>query len=135
MPLTTKMLMRCGISDRKAAMILSNKDPEVHADSTGNIMTTVIDRNRIRRWKAKVYKEPLPTIMNGLYFDGKIESTRQVNGTCKNEDHITIVSEPGSVFCTHLTVPGKSTSTNVSNTIISNISITDDFPDIKVEFV
>ena len=129
------MLIRCGVSDRKAAMILSTNDAEVHGDSTGNIMTTIIDRNRIRRWKAKVYKEPLPTIINGLYFDGKIESTRQVNGTFKNEDHITIVSEPVSVFRTHLTVPGKSTSTNVSNTTISNIGITEDFPDIKVEFV
>ena len=128
------MLMRCGISDRKAAMILSTNDAEVHGDSTGDIMTTVIDRNRIRRWKAKVYKEPLPTVMNGLYFDGKIDSTRQVDGSFKNEDLITIVSEPGSEFRTHLTIYGKSTSTNISNTIISNIGITEYFPDIKVAF-
>ena len=101
------MIMRCAISDRKAAMILSTNDAEVHGDSTGDIMTTVIDR--IRRWKAKVYKEPLPTVMNGLYFDGKIDSTRQVDGSFKNEYHITIVSEPGSEFRTHLTIYGKST--------------------------
>ena len=126
------MLMGCGISDRKAAMFLCTNDAEVHGDSTGDIMTTVIDRNRFRRWKAKVYKEPLPTVMNGLYIDVKIDSTRQVDGSFKNEDHITIVSEPGSEFRTHLTIYSKNTSTNISDTIISNIAITADFPDIKV---
>ena len=30
----------------------------------------------IRRWKAGVYKEPIPTHTDGLYFDEKLDCTR-----------------------------------------------------------
>ena len=92
---------------------------------------TQADRSRIidhicliRRWKDKVFEEEIPTEITGLYFDGKIDSTRQRNNSFKREDHITIISETSSEFISHLIIEGRSTNKNIFDTMIDKLSIT-----------
>ena len=117
------------MSERGTSSLLSvymAEDGKTQADRS-----RIIDRSLIRRWKDKVFEEEIPTEITGLYFDGKIDSTRQRNNSFKREDHITIISKPGSEFISHITIEGRSTSKNMFDTMIDKLSITDN-KNIKV---
>ena len=74
------MLLIFNISDRAAAAVL-NCYLEEEGMITSDDTSRVVDRNLVRRWKSKVYKEHIPSKLDGLYFDGKLDRTRQSDGT------------------------------------------------------
>lgn len=129
--LTARKLLQLGISDRQAADLLNTYMVEFGI-ITATDRAHIIDRGTIRRWKAKIYEEKIPSNLNSVYFDGKIDSTRQPNGSFKNEDHFTIISEPQTEFIAHVKPTGKSTSENVSKAIIDKIKECDSFDNVKV---
>ena len=57
--------------------------------------------------------------ISGLYFDGKIESM-QNDKTLKNENHLTILNEPGSVYVGHKAMAGHA-AIDIKNAIIATI--------------
>ena len=127
------MILRYAVPDRSAAAIINTFMYE-EGILNDNDMSRVIDRNLLRRWKAKVYKDHIPTQVDGLYFDGKKDLTKQPGGKFEKEEHITIVSEPGTKFITHVTCNGKTDAATISDKIISKIEITEDISEIKVIF-
>ena len=129
--LTARKLLQLGISDRAVADLLNTFMIELNL-ITKNDRRYIIDRNNIRKWKAKVYAEKIPYGLNSIYFDGKINSTKQHDGTLKNEDHIIIISEPKTEYISHVIPSGKSTSENNANAIINKINESDTFERVKV---
>ena len=107
---------RTGVSDRSAAMISSSVLQDygiISADS----FEDVIDRNKIRRSKNDIRKEVNAFAKNNaseiqsLYFDGRKDQTliNEKKGDSyhkKNimEEHITLMSEPGSNYLGHVSV-------------------------------
>ena len=71
---------------------------------TSDDTSKVIDCNLVRRWKSKVYKEHIPSKLDGLYFDVKLDNTRQSDEVFINEDPITLISEPGTKFLNHIII-------------------------------
>ena len=106
---------RTGVSDRSAAMISSSVLQDygiISADS----FEDVIDRNKIRRSK-NIRKEVNAFVKNNaseiqsLYFDGRKDQTlinekKEDSYHKKNimEEHITLMSEPGSNYLEHVSV-------------------------------
>ena len=81
-------------------------------EDVGRISATncdlLMDRHVIIDQRKKYRSENKPDRSNfsGLYFDGKKDKTIQKRGPYKCEEHITIISEPGSHYITH-TRPGR----------------------------
>ena len=131
---STSIILRYGMPERSAAALLTAfMHDEVML--TTNRSARVIDRNVIRRWKQNVFSNQIPNKINSIYFDGKIDKTRQSDGYFRSEDHITIISEPGSEFITHVTPTVPSTSANIARAIIEKIEINDDLSDVKVIYI
>ena len=130
-PLTAKMMLRYDIPERAAAALLNAFMYEEGILSDKD-MSRVIDRNVIRKWKRSVFEEPIPTKLNSLYFDGKINKTRQYDVSFRNEEHIVIVSEPGNEFLTHVTPENSGSSENVAAAMLSKLDQAEDILHIKV---
>ena len=56
-----------------------------------------------------------------IYFDRKIDSTLQSNGKKLDEEHITIINEPGSEYTWHALSLGHKAE-DIYNDIVNNIS-------------
>ena len=110
-------MLRYIVSERATAALLNAFIYE-EGIITLNDTSRAIDRNTIRRWKATMFADEIPVKMTGLYFDGKKDMTLQRNGNMELEEHITIMSEPGSEYVTHAIPSGKCTSGNMSRYIL-----------------
>ena len=86
---STSIILRYGIPAREAAALLTAFMDDEHMLTKDN-RPRIIDRNVIRKWKRMVFANQICHQINGLYFDGKIDKTRQADGTFKNEDNLTI---------------------------------------------
>jgi hypothetical protein len=71
-------------------------------------VSRIVDRNKVRRYRAKIRKTANQTEMidvKSLYFDGRKDRTMAYNDgrrTTIVEEHIVVISEPGSQYLTHL---------------------------------
>lgn len=109
-------LDRANVSDRMGALLATSllKDLKEAGIDTG----LILDRNKIRRERAKARKQSLVSmkcheLLKCISFDGKRETALEqivVNGKPRNtkvfEEHVTMVKEPGSKFIGYVT-PAK----------------------------
>lgn len=106
---------RTGVSDRSAA-ILVNAALKDMGIITAEESSKIIDRSKIRRERVKARKnlkkkhEEEKTCVHGIYFDGRKDKTltQLKEGDILSrktiiEEHIVLVSEPGSVYLGHIT--------------------------------
>ena len=114
------MMLRYNIPERASAALL-NAFMYEEGILSYNDMRRVIDCDVIRKWKRSVFEEPIPTTLNYLYCDGKINKTHQYNGSFRNEEHIVTVSEPGNEFLTQVTPINSGSSVNVSAAMLSKL--------------
>ena len=120
-----------GVSERATAMILNAFMYEEGIVSY-LIPSRLVDRHSIHRWKASIFEEEIPVSVNGLFFDGKMDETRQKNNTMKKEEHITLLSEPGSEYIGHVIPVGRNTAENIVKYIKTKLYILKETQHIKV---
>ena len=122
---------RTGVSDRTAACIASatltdygviNKDDK----------SKVIDKNKVRRARSKlrnevVSEQKVKGSLTSLYFDGRKDKTiAQVKRSNKmskqvvTEEHVVIITEPGSKFIDHVT-PKSGHSVEIASSILQSL--------------
>ena len=77
LPKTARVVLIFNISYRDAAAVL-NCYLEEEGIITSDDTSSDIDLNFVRRWKSKVYKEHIPSKLDGLYLDGKLDKTCDV---------------------------------------------------------
>lgn len=112
---------RWSVSDRAAAAIATATLVDFGLVTQFD-RTLIIDRHKIRRerenFRERERKESKEQWKNepvfGVYFDGKSDETMQAQGegsskrvTVAVEDHVVLVSEPGSSYLGHVTPSGK----------------------------
>ena len=96
-----------GVSDRVAARIVSGAYVD-DGTVTSNNLDRIVDRNLIRRQRAKFRKQhKIVTSIQSLYFDGKQNKTLQNNGKLVLEEHIALLSQPGNIYIAHAVTPSK----------------------------
>ncbi|GBM66020.1 hypothetical protein AVEN_223154-1, partial [Araneus ventricosus] len=116
-PVVTKVLAavrtldRFGISEQAGAAIVSAALQDVGIISESNVLN-VVDRNKIRRGRAKARTTLLPRVIKdydhdqfGLYFDGRKDRTLSIEDNRRKviiEEHISLVKEPGSEYIGHM---------------------------------
>ncbi|GBM72270.1 hypothetical protein AVEN_46969-1 [Araneus ventricosus] len=108
-----RTLVRFGISDRAAAVIVSAALQDVGIISKSNVLN-VVDRNKILRGRTKARTTLLSRVINvydhdqfGLYFDGRKDRTLSKEDNRRKviiEEHISLVNEPGSEYIGHVSV-------------------------------
>lgn len=128
-------LDRANVSDRMGALIVTSflKDLKKAGIDTG----VILDRNKIRRERAKARKNSLAAmkchdLLKCISFDGKREMALKqivVGGKSRNinamEEHITMVKEPGSLFMGYVT-PAKGDAIGIL-TAMKNYLVTEDY--------
>lgn len=140
LPNLAKACDRTGISDRAAAIITSSvlKDLGLITETDGE---KVIDRNKVRRERKRsrnALKENQDLEGNkiyAIYFDGRKDRTlvqhKEENISSRKtviEEHIVLVSEPGSKYFGHISVsPGtaKNISESIFNFLQQNMDLAD----------
>lgn len=109
---------RHGLSDRAAASITSAVLQDIGVVHEGDA-SHVIDRSKIRRERNKKrsrLREERDNSISGLYFDGRKDKTLvqvkksdgKLHREVATEEHIAIISEPGSSYFGHITPTGGS---------------------------
>lgn len=122
---------RFGLSDRAIAAVSSAVLVD-HGLATENDSTLIVDRSKVRRSKRKVNEEIQSrqdeTFIRALYFDGRKDDTiAQVKQGAKyrrisiKEEHVSILSEPESVYVGHI-VPETSSAEHISSGILNFVS-------------
>ncbi|KAK5648348.1 hypothetical protein RI129_003240 [Pyrocoelia pectoralis] len=117
---------RTGVSDRAAAIIVNAVLEDAGVLSKANA-TMTIDRMKIRRARkaqrelcmAKTTKKPA---IIGLFFDGRKDQTLIYETTTNKrrritEEHISLVTEPGSQYIGHV-VPESGSASNIKASIL-----------------
>ena len=105
---------RTGVSDRAAALIVSSALQDIGVVS-GQDMSEVVDRNKIRRARQKnrssTVNEREPKPIKAIYFDGRKDLTliQEMKGgkyyrKKVMEEHISLVEEPGAEYVGHYSV-------------------------------
>lgn len=107
---------RYGVPDRQAAALVS---ATLHDVGYGD-RSKVVDRSKVRRARNELRNEKVTErreqlerkVLRGLYFDGRKDRTLslvKVGGIAKkqvtNDEHITLLEEPGSHYLSHFTPP------------------------------
>ncbi|CAH0562737.1 unnamed protein product [Brassicogethes aeneus] len=108
---------RTGVSDRSAAIIASAVLKDIGL-ITSEEASKIIDRSKIRRERKRTRStlrsqlKQDKVFSQAIYFDGRKDNTlvqRSIGNknhrTTVSEEHIVIVSEPGSKYFGHITVP------------------------------
>lgn len=130
---------RTGVSDRSAAILINSALKDMGIISKNN-SSKVVDRSKIRRERTKTRSDLKmknkisPEKEHGLYFDGRKDRTLIMDSDRENvarktiiEEHIVLVSEPGSKYLGHIT-PITGSSQNVKKSLVNfiekNIDIT-----------
>lgn len=105
---------RTGVSSRAAAMIVSAALHDIDEESA-----EIIDKNRVFRARQRSRNETLSSIDHGnvtsIYFDGRKDKTILMKEseskrarTEVTEEHITVLSEPGSKYVGHFSLSSGS---------------------------
>lgn len=133
-PKTPRLKKRClknvalqadgfGVSDRAVAAIVSATLIDFGLEHMGPV-----DRNKIRRERKSLrskYKDTESNI-SGLYFDGRKDQTLKIVGgrqTVVSEEHISILSEPGSRYVGHST-PSTGSAKSITESILDTVNCT-----------
>ncbi|KAK0042646.1 hypothetical protein Bpfe_027944 [Biomphalaria pfeifferi] len=122
---------RYGVSDRAAAGIASAVLQDVGIIHERDV-SKVIDRSKVRRERCKKRGTLCASVSNtitGLYFDGRKDSTMTLIKECDGkfhrklitEEHISIISEPGSIYFGHIT-PTAGSSKVIAAELIAYLS-------------
>lgn len=125
---------RTGVSDRAAAIIASSALQDLGIITKDN-PAEVIDRSKLRRERRKVRSQLESTAahaqiqsLDGIYFDGRKDKTivYQKKGnysyrTTVMEEHIVLLSEPGSVYIGHVT-PDSGSSADITRSITNFVA-------------
>lgn len=134
-PTLAETLDRCGVSDRKGAMIATAVLKDVGIVHTGDL-SLVIDQSKVRRARIKLRSQNViqnkNISINGLFFDGRKDKTLVLENKrrrTKVEEHIVLIQEPTSKFIGHVS-PKDGSAKEVVFEInkffeTSNIKITD----------
>lgn len=128
LPSVTTTCDRTSISDRSVAIIASFVLQDMNLVPYKNT-SNVIDRSKIRRERRKARLEFQTAASNskieiqGLYFDGNKDKTmilerkrKQLYWFIRTEDHIVLLTEPGSTYVGH-TTPSSGTRNNITKSI------------------
>uniref|UniRef100_A0A6P7FUT2 Uncharacterized protein LOC114334377 n=1 Tax=Diabrotica virgifera virgifera TaxID=50390 RepID=A0A6P7FUT2_DIAVI len=116
LPSVAQACNRTGVSDRTAAILVGAALKDIGIITTED-SSKIVDRSKIRRERAKARvelkikdKEDSSELLYGIYFDGRKDQTLvqtseegSLSKKTKTEEHIFIVSEPGSKYIGHLT--------------------------------
>ena len=105
---------RTGVSDRSAAIIVNAALLDLNIINSDD-PSKVIDRSKLRRERQKVRQdlqfEAGKTTISSLYFDGRKDKTFTLAKIENNyhrktvtEEHISLISEPGSEYIGHLSI-------------------------------
>ncbi|KAK0066832.1 hypothetical protein Bpfe_003567 [Biomphalaria pfeifferi] len=122
---------RYGVSDRAAAGIASAVLQDIGIIHERDV-SKVIDRSKVRRERCKKRGTLCASVSNtitGLYFDGRKDSTMTLIKECDGkfhrklitEEHISIISEPGSIYFGHIT-PTAGSSKVIAAELIAYLS-------------
>ncbi|KAK4883922.1 hypothetical protein RN001_000193 [Aquatica leii] len=131
---------RTGVSDRSAAILVNSALKDLGI-ITMEASSKIIDRSKIRRERVKARKElkkkheEEATCVYGIYFDGRKDKTlvqireRDIlSRKTITEEHIVLVSEPGSVYFGHIT-PSSGSAQNIKRGLLEflekNINISE----------
>jgi len=139
LPTVAQTCDRTGVSDRSAAILVNATLKDIGI-ITKDDSSRVVDRAKIRRERVKVRRdlkrktiEKHPSIF-GLYFDGRRDKTLKQTKVGKitarttiKEEHIVLVSEPGSMYLGHVApISGKvqSVAESILYFLNKNVDIT-----------
>lgn len=135
LPKLAKACDRTGVSDRAAAIIASAVLEDLQI-VTSSDSSKIIDRSKIRRArkrKRSEYQGGNKEVITGLYFDGRKDSTitQEMRGNRLHrktviEEHIVLVSEPGSKYIGHVT-PSSGSASNIKKGIVAFLEKKADF--------
>ena len=112
-----------GVSDRAVAAIVSATLIDFGLEHLGPV-----DRNKIRRERKSLRSACKNTgcRISGLYFDGRKDRTLKLVGgrqTVLSEEHISILSEPGSRYVDHAT-PSSGSAKSIAESILDTVDCT-----------
>lgn len=120
---------RTGVSDRSAAIIVNAALTDMGI-LTKEDPSKIVDRSKIRRERTKARSDlkrkdnETSFPLYGLYFDGRKDQTiiqvkdeNRFSRKTITEEHIVLVSEPGSMYLGHVT-PSSGHSTNIKRSIL-----------------
>ncbi|CAH1996010.1 unnamed protein product [Acanthoscelides obtectus] len=119
---------RTGVSDKAAAILVSAALKDMGIVTTVD-SSKIVDRSKIRRERAKVRvdlkrKDERRKEVYGIYFDGRKDQTLVQTSKegisskkTKIEEHIVLVSEPGSKYIGHFT-PESGNSLSIKRGIL-----------------
>lgn len=127
-PYVARVCDRCGLSVRSAAAVASAVLQDVGLVNDINNTTLVIDKNKIHRALSKS-RDSLSNkydgvLVHSIYFDGRkdktlVSETKDGRNYRKEvlEEHISILTEPESLFLGHIT-PKSGTGKEISSSIL-----------------
>src|SRR6218665_1890337 len=134
LPSLAKACDQTGVSDRSAAVLATSVLHDLGLVSPVD-RSKVIDRSKIRRERRKNRKELQQngdqfdhSGIEGIFFDGRKDQTlTQVLGVDNKyhrktltEEHISIVSEPGSLYFSH-TTPQSGSSKDTTKSLVASL--------------
>lgn len=132
LPALARACDRYGVSDRSAAAIASAVLEDVGIITENNALS-VIDKNKVRRQRRKartrLQMSETQIELRGLFFDGRKDQTltnrkegRTFHRRTVVEEHISIISEPGSSYLGH-TSPSSGSAKDIAKSIVDYLTI------------
>lgn len=142
LPFLAQACDRTGVSDRSAA-ILVNAALKDMGLITAEESSKIIDRSKIRRERVKTRKnlkkkhEEEISCVYGIYFDGRKDRTLimvkegdTISRKTTTEEHIVLVSEPGSVYLGHIT-PSSGSAQNIKRGLLEFLEKNIDISEVQ----
>lgn len=121
---TAKMADLTGTSNRAVAKIVNAVLEDFNLISKDD-QSNVIDKSKIRRELSKnrkhLQQQQKSKDIKGLYFDGRKDQTICIKNSKKltqQEEHITILKEPGNIYFSHVCIKGSGTAANIKNELL-----------------
>lgn len=130
LPYTAKAADLTGASTRSVAKIVNAVLQDFSLISEEN-PAKVVDKNKIRREVHKNRKRLQESeaankeTLQGLYFDGRKDTTiHQIEGrrVQKQEEHISIIKEPDSIYFGHLALQPPVRSEDIKNNLLQHLT-------------
>ena len=116
---------RYGVSNRAAAAVINGFQMDVGL-VTKNDRVNIVDPKKIWRSRDSIRRETAceaatalaESGLHSLYFDGRKDRTRASSSVTEVEEHVVVLSEPGSVYLTHFT-PSSGRALDLLNELYS----------------
>lgn len=122
---------RYGISDRAGAAVASAvlNDFNIICDAD---TSKIVDRNKVRREREKLRQDLSSSQQNfhltALFFDGRKDKTlvhekveNKFRNILRNEEHVTLLQEPGSIYIGHIT-PANGKASSIKEKIMEHLN-------------